>query len=147
MALKMSTDLKNYLTETVVLAMAGGTFGTAGTGSGFLYDYSYTLNADAAAPTAGVGTVGQFGWGTDSWAATAGTAYVTTTLVGTSGSNTTARWGRLICIYTGYTGSAATFRIDGSCGTAGTWDFIIDAVAISDAGTISVGTCSLGVGP
>jgi len=147
MALKMSTDLKNYLTESLVIAMAGGTFGTAGTGSGMIYDYAYTLNPDADAPTAGIGTMGNtFGWGTDSWASSAGTALLTTSIAGTSASDTTAQWGRLYCVYVGYTGSSATFCMDGSCGTAGS-DFVFGSVSLGSAGTISMGTCSIGVGP
>ncbi|HHT9136816.1 MAG TPA: hypothetical protein ACFYEK_06155 [Candidatus Wunengus sp. YC60] len=148
MAFRMNTDLKNYLTETVVLAMAGGTFGTAGTGSGRLYGYARTLNADTAISQSAFGTIGDnLGWGTDSWAATAGTASLAVEIVGTSGSNTTALWGSLSCIYVGYTGSAATFRIDGTCGTSGTHDFIFDDTSAGTDGTISFGTCNLGVGP
>jgi hypothetical protein len=147
MAFRFNTDLKNYLTETVVIAMAG-TFGTAGTGSGRIYDYVYALNADAAAPTSGVGTMGDsYGWGTDSVGSIDGTASLALAITGTCGSDSTARWGMLYCISTGFTGSAATFRMEGSCGTAGTWDFVFDNIVLSNAGTISMGTCNIGVGP
>ena len=138
MALKLSTDLKNYIISKTIEALAG-TCGTAGTAS--LNLYSGTQPADADQGTAGtlIVTISNIAWG-NAFGCTAGTAALASTAAysGTSSSGGTIGWGRMTVVKTGYSGSAATFTIDGNVGTASSNVFVINNVVASVGGIVSL---------
>lgn len=73
-----------------------------------------------------------------SWnAASNGTAGIVATVSGTAGTDGTATWARLA----GTDGS--TYILDGGCGTAGTWDFVITATAIETDDVVSLISATL----
>ena len=149
MALKLSKDLKNYIINQGVVQKMAGTMGTGGTASVTIYTGTQPTNAD----TATSGTSGtilcqiiNIGWGgTTGDASTIGATAGTTGLAagtggysGTAVATGTAGWARLLTVGTGFTGSAATFRIDGNVGTAATCEFVIDSVSITASGEVKI---------
>ena len=144
MALKYSTDLKNYIVNQGVVKQLAGTAGTGGTASLKIYTGSQPANADAAANGTLLCTISNICWGTvgtgGTVGATSGTIGLNSTAgySGTGATGGTAGWGRFETVGTGFTGSAATHRIDGDVGTAGTCVFVINSVVIAAGGNVSL---------
>ena len=142
MALKLSSDLKNYIINAAIIKQLCGTLGTGGTGQIIIYSGSQPTDADQATNgsalcyiggTAGLGV----GWGGTGGAntttgATAGTAGIASTAgyVGTAINTGIAGWARFQCFGTNFLGTAATFRLDGDVGTASTCVFVINSTSI-----------------
>jgi hypothetical protein len=141
MALKISTDLKNFIVNNTVKAMAG-TMGTGGSCVISIYSGTQPTNADAATNGTILCTITGVAWGTIGSAgtigATAGTAALNGTKSNTASTGGTAGWARMETFGTGFTGSAGTFRIDGDVGTGGTCTFVINAVIFNAGDTISL---------
>jgi hypothetical protein len=139
MALKYSTDLKNYIVNKGVVAALAGTCGTGGTASLKVYTGSQPANADAGTSGTLLCTITGIGWG-----ASTGTTSGTAALASSSGhsgiatATGTAGWARLETVATGYDGAAATFRIDGDVGTSGTCAFVINSVSINSGGVVTL---------
>ena len=49
-----------------------------------------------------------------------------------------AGWARIECVGLGYSGSAATFRVDGDVGTSVSSTFVINSVTITSGGVVSL---------
>lgn len=144
MALKLSTDLKNYIISNGIVDAMAGTCGTAGTASLKVYSGAQPANADAAATGTLLVTIASLGW-TDATGCIAGTASLagTVSYTGTAGTTGTAGWARLETVSVGYNGTAATFRIDGGVGTASTQTFVINSVAIATGGIVTLLTAPI----
>ena len=137
MAFRISTDLKNFLCNTGVVAQLAGTSGTAGTG--ILRIYTGTQPSGADEGTAGTldGTFGTMlvkitgiGWS----AATTGTSsFATSGYNGTAVTSGTAGWARLECV-----NSNGTCRVDGDCGTSGANVFTINIKTITAGQVVRV---------
>ena len=148
-ALRLSTDLKNYIINQGIVKQMAGTMGTGGTASITIYTGTQPTNADTA-PTGTSGTVLctmiNMGWGgttgdqstVGSTAGTTGFAAAAGGYFGTAVYTGTAGWARLVTVGTGFTGSAATFRIDGNVGTAATCEFVINSVSITNLGAVTL---------
>jgi len=152
-ALKLSTDLKNYIVNQGIAKKMAGTMGTGGTC--VLRIYNGVQPATADGPTSGtmVCEIINIGWGGTGNAgtigATGGTAIHSSGgpgYTGTAGSDGSAIWARMETITTGYTGSAATMRIDGSCGTGVDATFVINVVNIEKGGYVTLLTAPISVG-
>lgn len=151
MALRMSTDLKNWVVNDGIVKKMAGTMGTGGTASVIIYTGTQPTDADTA-PSGENGTVlctiTGIGWGGSNGTrgATCGTVAFGTSIGYTANASETgtAGWARMVTVGTGYTGSAATFRIDGNVGI-GANDFVIDAVAITTGGAVTILTCPISV--
>ena len=147
MALKLSADLKDYIITQGIITKLAGTAGTAGTCTLKIYTGSQPTNADTA-PSGTNSTmlceIINVGWG-GTIGSTSGTAQLGSNggMAGTAAATGTAGWARLQTIGTGYTGSAATFVIDGDVGTASTSTFVINAVAITGGGTVTLLTAPI----
>lgn len=143
MALKLSTDLKNYVISKTIEAIAG-TCGTAGTASLNLYSGAQPVDADQGTAGTLIVTIGNINWAGSS-GCTAGTAALASTAAysGTAGSGGTIGWGRLTIVKTGYSGSAATFTIDGDVGTASTNVFVINNTVVTGNGLVSLLTAPI----
>lgn len=133
MALKLSTDLKNYIVNKGIIQQMAGFAGTAGTAVLNIYSGSQPASADGTASGVLLCTISGIGWGlhgsAGSIGTTSGTAALASTAgyVGTAVTSGTAGWARLETFGTNFTGSAGTFRIDGDIGTSGVATFIIDS--------------------
>jgi hypothetical protein len=57
---------------------------------------------------------------------------------GTAATSGTLGWGRIETVGTGFTGSAATHRIDGEVGTAATSTFVVNSLVVTALGAVSV---------
>ncbi len=151
-ALKLSTDLKNYIVNQAIVKQMAGTMGTGGTASMTIYTGSQPTNADTA-PSGTSGTVlciiSNMGWGGSNGTigATSGTVAFGTAggYTGTGVYEGTAGWARMVTVGAGFTGSAATFRIDGNCGTSTTSNFVIDNATILVDAVVTVLTCPISV--
>jgi hypothetical protein len=139
MALKIGTDLKNYIVNQGVVVKMAGTWGTGGSASINIYTGAQPSTADGTASGTLLCTISNIGW-SDSVGATGGTAALANTAgyVGTAATTGTAGWARLQTVGTGYSGSAATFRIDGDVGTAATCTFVINSASITALGTVTL---------
>ena len=146
MALKYSTDLKNYIINQGVVKQLAGTMGTGGTASFKIYTGSQPVDADTAPSGTLLCTISDIGWGTTGDGGTIGATSGTVGLAsadgysGTGATGGTAGWGRFETIGTGFTGSAATHRIDGDVGTAGTCVFVINSAVIAAGGNVTLKT-------
>ena len=144
MALKISSELKNYIINAAIIKELCGTLGTGGTGQITIYSGTQPTDADQGTSGSwlcvigGGGTMGTgIGWGGTGGAnsttgATAGTAGLAFTggYVGTAFNTGIAGWARFQCIGTNFLGTAATFRLDGDVGTASTCVFVINSTSI-----------------
>lgn len=150
MALKFSTDLKNYIVNQAIVKQMAGTMGTGGTASMKIYSGAQPADADAGTSGSILCKIINIGWGGTGSAgtigATAGTASHSSGAAGYSGTaeNTgTAGWARMETVGLGFTGSAATFRIDGDVGTAATCTFVINVVSITNGGVVTLLTAPI----
>lgn len=154
MALKLSRDLKNYVINEMIQKLCG-TMGTGGTA--VLTIYTGTQPTDADTSTSGTsGTIlcqiSNLCWGgtvgdASTIGCTSGTCAFTTTagFNGTAVATGTAGWASIRTYTTGFTGSAATHRIDGEVGTASTCTFVINSVSITSGGVVTVVSCPLSI--
>ena len=145
MALKLSTDLKNYIINQGIIKQMAGTAGTGGTCVINIYSGSQPVSADAATNGTLLCTIIKIGWGgtgaDGTIGATGGTASFASGAPGYTGTAATtgnAAWARMETIGVGFTGSAATFRIDGDVGTSGTCAFVINSVSITALGSVTL---------
>lgn len=130
-----------------------GTMGTGGSTSVSIYTGSQPANADAATSGTLLCTIIGIGWGGTTGdastvgciAGTIGLACSAAGISGTAATSGTAGWARMITIGTGFTGSAATFRIDGDVGTGGASTFVINSVAITALGTVTLLTAPISI--
>ena len=139
MALRFSTDLKNYIVNKGVVVQMAGTWGTAGTAEIKIYTGSQPASADSEATGTLLCTIISIGW-SDGVGATGGTAGLANTAgyTGTAATTGTAGWARIQRVGTGFSGSAATHRIDGDVGTASTCTFVINSASITAGGTVTL---------
>lgn len=139
MALKLSADLKNFIISQGIVEAIAGTCGTGGTAKLSIYSGSQPADADSATNGTVLCEIENIGWGTN-FGATNGTAALAAEsgYTGTASTSGTAGWARLETVSSGYAGSAATFRIDGDVGTASTHTFVINSVAITAGGIVSL---------
>ena len=150
MALRFNKDAKNYIINQGIAKQLAGTMGTGGTASITIYTGDQPSDADTA-PSGTFGTtlctITGIGWGGSNGTrgATSGTVSFGTSggYTGTAVETGTAGWARFQRIGTGFTGSAATFRMDGDVGTASTCTFVIDSVEITATGAVNILTCNL----
>jgi len=151
-ALRLSTDLKNYIINQGIVKQMAGTMGTGG--STVIKIYTGTQPADAdTAPTGTSGTllcqIIGIGWGgtNGTIGATCGTVSLGTSVgyTGTAEATGTAGWARMQTFGTNFTGSAGTFTIDGDVGTSGTSTFVINAVSITNLGSVSLLTAPINI--
>jgi hypothetical protein len=152
MALKLSTDLKNYLVNQGIVKQMAGTIGTGGTCVLKIYTGSQPSSADSE-PSGANGTmlcqIINIGWGGSNGTigATSGTAAHGSNAAGYTGTAAetgTAGWARLETFGTNSHGSAATFRIDGDVGVSGN-TFVIDSVSITASAPVTLLTCPVAV--
>jgi len=146
MALKLSTDLKNYIINQGIIKTMAGTIGTGGSAVLKIYSGSQPATADSE-PAGTSGTmlcqIINIGWGGSNGTrgATSGTAAHGSDAngyVGTGAATGTAGWARMETFGTNAHGSAGTFRIDGDVGVAATCSFVINSVSISDGGVVTL---------
>lgn len=145
MALRLSTDLRNYIINQGIVKQMSGTMGTGGTASITIYSGSQPANADTApSGTSGtvLATIINIGWGGSNGTigATSGTVAFGAAggYTGTASTTGVAGWARMKTVGLGYTGSAATFNIDGDCGTAATSTFVINSTELTALGAVTV---------
>lgn len=142
MAIKLSTDLKNYIINQGIVHKMAGTMGTGGTTSIKIYTGSQPSSADSATSGTLLCEIIGIGWGGSNGTigATSGTIAFGTSVgyTGTAATTGTAGWARMETIGTGYTGSAATFRIDGDVGTGATCAFVINSTAVTAEGSVTI---------
>jgi len=146
--MKYSTDLKAFLLNKLVDAMAG-TVGTAGTSNLYFYSYTQPTSADTDTTAGSLGSILNLGWGTSgvtAYATTSGTANLANSVYyGTACSSGTVVWARLETKGLDYRGSAATFRIDGDVGTASTNTFILSSNVFVANKRIWLGTAKFSI--
>jgi len=133
MALKFSTSLKNVIVNDIIVSIAG-TYGTAGTGNLNVYNGSQPADADSATNGTLLVTLANVNWEQ----CTGGTSALNAAVNGTTVAAGTAAWARFE-----WTGAAATHRLDGNVGTAGTEVFVLNNAVFATAG----GVVSLLSGP
>ena len=145
MALRLSTDLKNYIISKGIAEAMAGTCGTSGTASLNIYNGTQPATGDSGTAGTLLCTISGIAWGVNTGATTSGTAGLATTAgyAGTAVATGTAGWGRMETVATRYDGSAGTFRIDGDCGTAATCIFQINVAAIQSGGLVTLLTNQL----
>jgi len=150
MALRLSTDLKNYIVNQGIIKQLAGTMGTGGTSSLKIYTGSQPASADDGTSGTLLCTIINIGWGgtNGTVGATSGTAAFASAggYTGTAVTSGTAGWARLETVGTGFTGSAATHRIDGDVGTGGTCAFVVNSTIITALGSVSVLSMPISVG-
>jgi hypothetical protein len=150
MALKLSTDLKNYIVNQGIIKQMAGTMGTGGTASLKMYTGSQPANADAGTSGTLLVQIIGIGWGGSNGTigATSGTAAFGTAggYTGTAETSGTIGWARLETFGTGVTGSAATHRIDGDVGTGATCAFVVNSTVVTALGAVSVLSMPINVG-
>lgn len=151
MALRLSSDLKNFIINKAIAEAVCGTVGTGGTAVLKIYTGSQPASAEDA-PSGTSGTllckIINLGWGTHADTTAGcnnGTAALATSVgyTGTAEATGTAGWARLLTYGTGYTGSAGTFTIDGDVGTAATCVFVINSVSIISGGYVTLLTAPI----
>ena len=144
MALHIGTDLKNYVVNKGVITALAGTCGTGGIASINIYSGTQPVDADAGTSGSLLCTISGIGWATGI-GTTSGTAGLANTAgySGTAIAAGTAGWARMQTVGVGYSGSAATHRIDGDVGTSGTATFIIDSVSASIGGVMTLLTAPI----
>ena len=146
--LSLSTDLKNIIANTIANKMAG-TMGTGGTTVITIYNGAQPATADYATNGTMLCQIIKIGWGgtgnPGTIGATGGTANVSSAggFTGTASTTGVASWARMETFGTGFTGSAATFRIDGDCGTAATCAFVINSTTITALGSVTLVSCPI----
>ena len=147
MALSLSKDLKNYIISKGIVEAMAGTCGTGGTASITIYNGSKPADADTATNGTALCEIIGIGWAY-SYGETSGTAALGTSVgySGTASTSGTAGWARMTTVSTGYTGSAATFTIDGEVGTASTSVFVINSVSLTAGGIVSLLTAPISLG-
>ena len=138
-ALRFSTDMKNYIVNKAIVGVMAGTCGTAGTASIKIYTGTQPATGDAGTSGTLLCTISNIGWATGT-GTTSGTAALANTAgyAGTAVATGTAGWARMETVGVGYDGSAATHRIDGDVGTAGTCNFVINVVGITSGGVVTL---------
>lgn len=150
MALKLSTDLKNFIINDAIVKKMAGTMGTGGTTVINIYTGSQPASADAGTSGILLCTIIGIGWGGSNGTigATCGTVAFGTAggYTGTAATGGTAGWARMETVGLGYTGSAATFRIDGDVGTASTSTFVVNSTVVTALGAVSVLSIPISVG-
>lgn len=148
-ALRISTDLKNYIINQGFIKQMAGTAGTGGSCVIKIYSGSQPTNADAATNGTMLCEIIGIAWGGSNGTigATSGTAALCSTsgYTGTAATTGTAGWARMETFGTGFTGSAGTFRIDGDVGTASTCTFVINSVSITAGGSVSLLTAPINI--
>lgn len=131
-----------------------GTMGTGGTCVLNIYNGTQPTDADAAAGTDGtlLCQIINIGWGGTGSAGTIGATSGTVPhsggaagYSGTAVADGTASWARMETVGAGFTGSAATHRIDGDIGTAATCTFVINAAAITTGGAVTLLTAPISI--
>ena len=145
MALKLSTDLKNYVINQGIVQQMCGTTGLAGTCVFKIYTGPQPADADTA-PAGSNSTmlcqIINIGWGgtNGTIGATSGTAALGSVggYTGTAVLAGTAAWARMETFGTNQHGSAGTFRIDGDVGTSSTCTFVINNVVIAADQSVSL---------
>jgi hypothetical protein len=151
MALRLSTDLKNYVINQGIIKTMSGTIGTGGTAVLNIYTGTQPSSADSE-PSGTSGTllcqIINIGWGGSNGTrgATSGTVSHGSDAAGYTGTAVatgTAGWARLETFGTNAHGSAGNFRIDGNVGVASTCSFVIDSVSITNAGSVTLLTCPI----
>jgi len=152
MAFRFNDDAKNYIINQGIVKQLAGTMGTGGTATLYIYTGSQPDSAnDAPSGTSGtlLCTIINIGWGGSNGTrgATCGTIAFGTSggYTGTAVADGTAGWGRFQRYGTGFTGSAATFRVDGDVGVAGTCTFVIDSVEIATSGLVNIQTFNIAI--
>jgi hypothetical protein len=150
MALRLSTDLKNYIVNQGIAKQVAGTMGTGGTASLKIYTGSQPSLADDAASGTLLCTISGIGWGGSNGTigATSGTSALASTAgySGTAATSGTAGWARMETVGTGFTGSAGTHRIDGDVGLASPSVFVISGLAMTAGGIVSLLSANLSAG-
>jgi hypothetical protein len=150
MALRLSTDLKNYIINQAIIKQMAGTAGTGGTCVLKMYSGSQPTSADDGTSGTLLATIIALGWGGSNGTigATSGTAAFCAAggYTGTAATSGTIGWARLETIGTGFTGSAATHRIDGDVGTSATSAFVVNSTVVTALGAVSVISMPLSVG-
>ena len=148
MALKLSTDFKNYILSRGIVATIAGTTGTGGTAVIKIYSGAQPANADTA-PSGTSGTmlceIINIGWAKTTMGATSGTASLGTSVgySGTAAETGVAGWARFETVGSGFSGSAATFRMDGDVGTGATCAFVINSTELTNGGAVSLLTAPI----
>jgi len=156
MALRLNADIKSYIINQGIIKQMCGTMGTGGTASLTIYTGTQpTVGGDATSGTSGtiLCQIINIGWGGTTGAAstvgsTSGTIGFAAAAAGYSGTAVatgTAGWARIQTVGTGFTGSAATFCIDGEVGTASTSTFVINSVSITNLGAVTILSCPISV--
>lgn len=150
MALKFSTDLKNYIVNQGIAKQMAGTMGTGGTAAIGIYNGTQPVNADAGTSGTMLCEIIAMGWGGTGNDGTIGGTGGTVSLAGgaagysgTACSSGTASWARMVTVGSGFTGSAATHRIDGDVGTGATCAFIINVPIITAGATVTLLTAPI----
>ena len=154
MALRLNADIKSYIINQGIIKQMCGTMGTGG--SATLTIYTGTQPATGGGATSGTsGTILcqiiNMGWGGTTGDAstigctggTVGLAAAAAGYEGTAVATGTAGWARMVTVGTGFTGSAATFCIDGEVGTASTSTFVINSVSITNLGAVTISSCPI----
>jgi FlaG/FlaF family flagellin (archaellin) len=153
MALRLSTDLKNYVINQAIIKSIAGTIGTGGSAVLKIYSGSQPASADSE-PTGANGTmlcsIINIGWGGSNGTrgATSGTASHGSDAAGYTGTAAvtgTAGWARLETFGTNAHGSAGTFRIDGDVGTAAGSTFTINSISITANGAVTLLTAPISI--
>jgi hypothetical protein len=137
MALRISTDLKNFLCNTGVITQLAGTTGTAGTACIYFYNGTQAGNADNGTAGTLSGTFGSclciisgVAWS----AGTSGTAYLaSSSYAGTAVGTGTASWARAECV-----NANGTCRIDGDVGTSSANVFAINVSSLTAGGVVTL---------
>lgn len=149
-ALRLSTDLKNYVINQGIIKQVAGTAYTGGTASIKIYTGTQPDSADTA--PAGVNgtllcTIISIGWGGGTMGGTAGTAALAsgTGYAGTAVATGTAGWARFETVGTNFTGSAGTYRIDGDVGTSAAYTFVINSTSITNLATVTLLTAPISI--
>jgi len=142
MALRLSTDLKNYLINQGIIKQMAGAIGTGGTCVLKIYNGTQPTSADDGTNGTLLCTIINLGWGGSNGTigstqglAQFGTAAGYTRTAATTG---TASWASMKAFGTNAHGSAGTFRIDGDVGTSASAAFQINSTTITALGSVTI---------
>ncbi len=150
MALRLSTDLKNYVVNQGIAKQLAGTMGTGGTTVLNIYNGVQPTSADDGTNGTLLCTIINIGWGGSNGTigSTQGLLAFGTSAgyTGTAATSGTAVWARMETIGTGFTGSAATHRIDGDVGTSASATFVINSTVITALGAVTILSMPISIG-
>lgn len=150
MALRLSTDLKNYVVNQGIIKQLAGTMGTGGTAVLSLYSGTQPTSADDGTNGTLLCQIINLAWGGSNGTigATSGFAAFGTAAgyTGTASTSGTMAWGRIQTIGTGFTGSAATHRIDGDVGTSASAVFSVNSTIVTAGGAVTILTMPVSIG-